>query len=275
MKQSNDTNKIILSLKKDFYAFEHIDFKLKSDREFIINCLTNNVDGRILQFVNSYIFFRSYPLDIENISRRFNDPSDSVLSAYCSFVNDTIPSSQKNHEEILDKDFLEKIFDLTEHALWALSQNNSMEALLGYGTFQETMRFKHLFIFEELAFKNPRFYFKYFNIYKLYDKEWLEYSYGSTLLSTKKYILDNFESFTLSIFDDYLLPKFNYVETELDEWKLDTEIIIKKNFKEYLASILSNNLDKFYSKYDIESHVERITQLSVFQELILNIKNNK
>ena len=71
MTQSNQKQINISLVKKDFASFEHIDFISKSDRNFIIDCLDNGVDGRILQFVNSYIFFKSYPIDIENISSFF------------------------------------------------------------------------------------------------------------------------------------------------------------------------------------------------------------
>ena len=47
---------------EDFGIYANKDFKLKSDRNFIIDCLNEGVDGRILEFVNPYIFFKLYPL---------------------------------------------------------------------------------------------------------------------------------------------------------------------------------------------------------------------
>ena len=44
-------------VKKEWNSFSSIDVKLKSDRNFIIDCLNNRVDGRILMFVNPFVFF--------------------------------------------------------------------------------------------------------------------------------------------------------------------------------------------------------------------------
>ena len=52
MTQSKQKKINISLVKKDFASFEHVDFISKSDRNFIIDCLDNGVDGRILQFVN-------------------------------------------------------------------------------------------------------------------------------------------------------------------------------------------------------------------------------
>ena len=85
MTQSNQKQINISLVKKDFASFEHIDFISKSDRNFIIDCLDNGVDGRILQFVNSYIFFKSYPIDIENISSFFGK-IDLDYEKFCSEI---------------------------------------------------------------------------------------------------------------------------------------------------------------------------------------------
>ena len=42
----------------------------------------------------------------------------------------------------------------------AISRNSSMQELLDYGTFLDSMQFEGLDIFWELAFKNQKFYFK-------------------------------------------------------------------------------------------------------------------
>ena len=129
---------------EDFGIYANKDFKLKSDRNFIIDCLNEGVDGRILEFVNPYIFFKSYPLDLENISSFFNT-IDVDKEKFVRSVNGTL--SGTGQDEILDVDFLEKIFALTEHAFWAISRNSSMQELLDYGTFLDSMQFEGLDIF--------------------------------------------------------------------------------------------------------------------------------
>ena len=252
---------------EDFGIYANKDFKLKSDRNFIIDCLNVGVDGRILEFVNPYIFFKSYPLDLENISSFFNT-IDVDKEKFVRNVNGTL--SGTGQDEILDVDFLEKIFALTEHAFWAISRNSSMQELLDYGTFLDSMQFEGLDIFWELAFKNQKFYFKYYYEYELNDKSWLEEYYGKILSSTKKNIFDNFESFSLSVFDDYARTQIGF-----DKKVSDQVNIIKQNFKEYLSSIISSDLDNFYTKHNLDkSLIEFRTALEHFQKVTFDIKNN-
>ena len=261
MMQSDYKKNEISLLKKDFSSFEHIDLKLKSDRNFIIECLNSGVDGRILQFVNSYIFFRSYPLDAENISSFFATLNVDYKK-FCSGVNDTF--SATNQHKILDVDFLEKIFELTEHAFWAISRNPSMIELLNHGTFLDSMNYEGIDFFWELAFKNPKFYFKYYYDYELHDKSWSKEHFGQTLASTKKNILKDLDNFAFSIFEDYL-----YKEREEDRIK------IKNNFQEYLTSIYSEKINDFYSKYEIdEFDINISTNLEDFQKIIFDIKKD-
>ena len=251
---------------KDFNIFKNKDLKLSSDRNFIIDCLNEGVDGRILEFVNPYIFFKSYPLDLENISSFYTIDVDKEKFVRC--VNGSF--SGKGQLEILDVDFLEKIFALTEHAFWAISRNSSMQDLLDYGTFLDSMQFEGLDIFWELAFKNQKFYFKYYYEYELNDKSWLEEYYGKILSSTKKNIFDNFESFSLSVFDDYARTQIGF-----DKKVSDQVNIIKQNFKEYLSSIISRDLDNFYTKHNLDkSLIEFRTALKHFQKVTFDIKNN-
>ncbi|MDA7546524.1 hypothetical protein N8870_06770 [Alphaproteobacteria bacterium] len=252
---------------EDFGIYANKDFKLKSDRNFIIDCLNKGVDGRILEFVNPYIFFKSYPLDLENISSFFNR-IDVDKEKFVRSVNGTL--SGTGQDEILDVDFLEKIFALTEHAFWAISRNSSMQDLLDYGTFLDSMQFEGLDIFWELAFKNQKFYFKYYYEYELNDKSWLEEYYGKILSSTKKNIFDNFESFSLSVFDDYARTQIGF-----DKEVSDQVNIIKQNFKEYLSSIISRDLDNFYTKHNLDkSLIEFRTALKHFQKVTFDIKDN-
>jgi hypothetical protein len=248
-------------VKKEWNSFSSIDVKLKSDRNFIIDCLNNGIDGRVLQFVNSYIFFKSYPLDFENISNFF-DTLNVDCEKFCSGVNNTFSATQQ--DEILDLDFLEKIFGLTEHAFWAISENPSMIELLNYGTFLDSMNFEGIDLFWELAFKNPKFYFKYYNHYELNDKSWLEEYYGPTLLSTKNKILKDLDNFAFSIFEDYLYKE-----------KKEDRIKIKNNFQEFLTSIYSDKIVQFYNKYKIdEFDIEISTNLKDFQQVLFNIKKD-
>jgi hypothetical protein len=252
---------------EDFGIYANKDFKLKSDRNFIIDCLNGRVDGRILEFVNPYIFFKSYPLDFENISSFFNT-IDVDKEKFVRSVNGTL--SGTGQDEILDVDFLKKIFALTEHALWAISRNSSMQDLLDYGTFLDSMQFEGLDIFWELAFKNQKFYFKYYYEYELNDKSWLEEYYGKILSSTKKNIFDNFESFSLSVFDDHARTQIGF-----DKKVSDQVNIIKQNFKEYLSSIISSDLDNFYTKHNLDkSLIEFRTALEHFQKVTFDIKSN-
>ena len=253
-------NKISL-VKKEFNAFQSIDVKLKSDRKFIIDCLNNGVDGRVLQFVNSYIFFKSYPLDFENISNFF-DTLNVDCGKFCSGVNNTF--STTDQYEILDITFLEKIFASTEHAFWAISKNQSMIELLNHGTFLDSMNFEGIDLFWELAFKNPKFYFKYYYDYELHDKSWSKEHFGQILASTKNNILEDLDNFAFSIFEDYL-----YKEREEDKIK------IKNNFQEYLTSIYSGKTDDFFSKYEIDGFdIQVSTNLEDFQKVLFDIKNN-
>ena len=252
---------------EDFGIYANKDFKLKSDRNFIIDCLNEGVDGRILEFVNPYIFFKSYPLDLENISNFFNT-IDVDKEKFVKCVNGTLSGTAQ--DEILDVDFLGKIFALTEHAFWAISRNSSMQELLDYGTFLDSMQFEGLDIFWELAFKNQKFYFKYYYEYELNDKSWLEEYYGKILSSTKKNIFDNFESFSLSVFDDYARQQIIVDKKVSDQVK-----IIKQNFKEYLSSIMSSDLDNFYTKHNLDkSLIEFRTALEHFQKVTFDIKSN-
>ena len=261
MTQSNQKKINISLVKKDFASFEHIDFISKSDRKFIIDCLDNGVDGRILQFVNSYIFFKSYPIDIENISSFFGK-IDLDYEKFCKCVNDTF--STTDQYEILDITFLKKIFASTEHAFWAISKNQSMIELLNYGTFLDSMNFEGIDLFWELAFKNPKFYFKYYYDYELHDKSWSKEHFGQILASTKKNILKDLDNFAFSIFEDYL-----YKEREEDKIK------IKNNFQEYLLSIYSGKTDEFFSRYEIdEFDIQVSTNLEDFQKVLFDIKNN-
>ena len=217
--------------------------------------------------MNPYIFFKSYPLDLENISSFFNT-IDVDKEKFVRSVNGTL--SGTGQDEILDVDFLEKIFALTEHAFWAISRNSSMQDLLDYGTFLDSMQFEGLDIFWELAFKNQKFYFKYYYEYELNDKSWLEEYYGKILSSTKKNIFDNFESFSLSVFDDYARTQIGF-----DKKVSDQVNIIKQNFKEYLSAIISSDLDDFYTKHNLDkSLIEFSTALEHFQKVTFDIKSN-
>ena len=132
------------------------------------------------------------------------------------------------------------------------------------------MQFEGLDIFWELAFKNQKFYFKYYYEYELNDKSWLEEYYGKILSSTKKNIFDNFESFSLSVFDDYARQQIIVDKKVSDQVK-----IIKQNFKEYLSSIMSCDLDNFYTKHNLDkSLIEFRTALEHFQKVTFDIKNN-
>jgi len=237
----NKKNEISL-VKKDFNSFETIDLKLKSDRNFIIDCLNNQVDGRILRFVNPFVFFVKKPKNIENTID----------------FDDDLSSWSKSPE--FDSDFLEKIFSLTEHALWAISNNNGIIDLVNHGIFDDVTDADQIDQLWQLAVINPKF-LKYKNLYSFED---LDDDLKSKLSLTKKNVLKDLDNFAFSIFEDYLKN-----ESEEDRTK------IKENFKEYLSSIYSDEISDFYSKYGIdEFEIELGTDLEDFKNLIFDIKNN-
>lgn len=237
----NKKNEISL-VKKDFNSFETIDLKLKSDKNFIIDCLNSRVDGRILRFVNPFVFFVKKPKNIENTID----------------FDDDLSSWSKSPE--FDSDFLEKIFSLTEHALWAISNNNGIINLVNHGIFDDVTDADQIDQLWQLAVTNPKF-LKY---KKLYSFEDLDDDLMSKLSLTKKNVLKDLDNFAFSIFEDYLKN-----ESEEDRTK------IKENFKEYLSSIYSDEISDFYSKYGIdEFEIELGTDLEDFKNLIFDIKNN-
>ena len=83
-------------------------------------------------------------------------------------------------------------------------------------------------------------------------------------------ILTDFESFSLSVFDDYARQQIIVDKKVSDQVK-----IIKQNFKEYLSSIMSSDLDNFYTKHNLDkSLIEFRTALEHFQKVTFDIKSN-
>ena len=229
-------------VKKEWNSFSGIVVKLKCDRNFIIDCLNNRVDGRILMFVNPFVFFVKKPKNIENTID----------------FDDDLSSWSKSPE--FDSDFLEKIFSLTEHALWAISNNNGIIDLVNHGIFDDVTDADQIDQLWQLAVTNPKF-LKYKNLYSFED---LDDDIKSKLSLTKKNVLKDLDNFAFSIFEDYLKN-----ENEEDRTK------IKENFKEYLSSIYSDEISDFYSKYGIdEFEIELGTDLEDFKNLIFDIKND-
>ena len=50
-----------LAAQQNYNAFEDANPILKNDKDFIIECLKDNVSGHILKYVNPYIFLKHLP----------------------------------------------------------------------------------------------------------------------------------------------------------------------------------------------------------------------